>query len=133
MCEISKENKVKKFCCIYFFGCSHIRRVFKFLFVLICAEEHHSASHSGHSVRVAPVGRLMTPRSLGGNAFDSAADSDDEGTELAAGEDTFFSYEGINHPVDFMSINVCGFLAYFLHLYAHIKIFIMICLILGIL
>ncbi|RVW82456.1 putative AMP deaminase [Vitis vinifera] len=79
--------------------------VLKFLFVLICAEEHLSASHSGSNVRVAPVSRLMTPRSLGGNAFDSAGDSDEEGTELVIGEDTFFNYADINHSVDFMGIN----------------------------
>lgn len=68
-------------------------------------EEHLSASHSGSNVRVAPVSRLMTPRSLGGNAFDSAGDSDEEGTELVIGEDTFFNYPDINHSVDFMGIN----------------------------
>lgn len=79
--------------------------------MLICAEEHLSASHSGSNVRVAPVSRLMTPRSLGGNAFDSAGDSDEEGTELVIGEDTFFNYADINHSVDFMGINVCVVLA----------------------
>lgn len=79
----------------------------KCLFVLICAEEHLSRNHSASNVRVAPVGRLMTPRSLGGNGFDSAGDSDEEGTELEIGEDNCFRYEDINHSVDFMSVNVC--------------------------
>ena len=81
--------------------------------MLICAEEDISGNHSVSNVRVTPVGRLMTPRSLGGNAFDSAGESDEEGTELAIGEDGCFRYEDINHSVDFMSVNVCVVLAYY--------------------
>ncbi|KAL8035646.1 hypothetical protein ABFX02_12G111100 [Erythranthe guttata] len=49
-------------------------------------EEKH-ASHSGTTMRVGSAGRLATPRSAGSYAFDSAGDSDDEGTELEAEDD----------------------------------------------
>ncbi|KAK6160032.1 hypothetical protein DH2020_003413 [Rehmannia glutinosa] len=49
--------------------------------------EEHYISHSGTTMRVGSVGRLVTPRSAGGYAFESTGDSDDEGTELSARED----------------------------------------------
>lgn len=48
--------------------------------------------HSGMDSRLASVGRLVTPRSPGGNTYDNAEDSDEEGTELAYGEEVLFNY-----------------------------------------
>ncbi|XP_065620435.1 AMP deaminase-like [Quercus suber] len=58
-------------------------------------------NHSAKYTRVASVGRLVTPRSPGGNAFDDDGDSDDDGTELTNGEDMLFNYGNIDSPIDF--------------------------------
>lgn len=58
-------------------------------------------NHSGMYTRVASVGRLVTPRSPGGNAFDDAGDSDDDGTELTNVEDMLFDYGHIDSTTDF--------------------------------
>uniref|UniRef100_A0A7N2LB25 AMP deaminase n=1 Tax=Quercus lobata TaxID=97700 RepID=A0A7N2LB25_QUELO len=58
-------------------------------------------NHSAKYTRVASVGRLVTPRSPGGNAFDDDGDSDDDGTELTNGEDMLFDYGNIDSPIDF--------------------------------
>lgn len=50
----------------------------------------------GEKMRVGSVGRLVTPRSSGGYAFESVDDSDEEGMELTIGEDTIYTYENIN-------------------------------------
>ncbi|XP_073059310.1 probable AMP deaminase isoform X2 [Primulina eburnea] len=50
-------------------------------------------SHCGPILRVGSVGRLVTPRSTGGYAFESTGDSDDERTELSEREDPDLSYE----------------------------------------
>lgn len=49
---------------------------------------------------VGSIGRLITPRSPGGNAFDVVEDSDDDGTELANGDDMFFAYGNLEASVD---------------------------------
>lgn len=57
---------------------------------------------------VGSIGRLMTPRSPGGNAFDVAGDSDDDdATELANGEDMFFDYGNLEASVDTVNVLVC--------------------------
>ncbi|KAL1550971.1 AMP deaminase [Salvia divinorum] len=43
-------------------------------------------NHSGTSLRVGSVGRIVTPASTCGYAFEGTGDSDDEGTELEMGE-----------------------------------------------
>ncbi|GER32275.1 AMP deaminase [Striga asiatica] len=55
--------------------------------------EEHYIIHSGNTMRVGSVGRLVTPRSSGGYAFESTGDSDDEGTELSARENHVLSYQ----------------------------------------
>ncbi|KAF3431395.1 hypothetical protein FNV43_RR26126 [Rhamnella rubrinervis] len=63
--------------------------------------DERSISHSGSHTMVGSVGRLMTPRSPGGKAFDVAGDSDDDdATELANGEDMFFDYGNLEASVD---------------------------------
>ncbi|KAL2543061.1 AMP deaminase [Abeliophyllum distichum] len=49
-------------------------------------------------LRVGSTGRLVTPLSSGGYAFESAGDSDVEETELATGEDPVTSYENDLNP-----------------------------------
>ncbi|XP_028094944.1 AMP deaminase-like isoform X1 [Camellia sinensis] len=56
------------------------------------------------SMWVGSGGRLMTPRSSGGYAFGSAGDSDDEGTELATGED-LYTYENIDSSAECINLN----------------------------
>lgn len=56
--------------------------------------------HSGMVPRMASVGRLVTPRSSCGNAFDSAGDSDEEGTEFANEEDVLFDYGYIDSSTE---------------------------------
>lgn len=48
---------------------------------MVC--EGESAQISRSYKRIASVGRIMTPRSPGRNAFESAGDSDEEETQLA--------------------------------------------------
>ncbi|KAK4479751.1 hypothetical protein RD792_015283 [Penstemon davidsonii] len=55
--------------------------------------EEQYVSHSSATMRVGSAGRLVTPRSAGGYAFENTEDSDDEGTELQAGEEHDLSYE----------------------------------------
>ncbi|KAM7464557.1 hypothetical protein LguiA_032678 [Lonicera macranthoides] len=55
---------------------------------------------SGSKMRMGSVGRVITPRSSGGYAYESVEDSDEEGTELATGEDTFYTYEGLNSTAE---------------------------------
>ena len=57
--------------------------------------------------RVGSVDRLMTPRSQGGTAFDITGDSDEEGTELANGDDEFFDYANVDAPVGGITGHVC--------------------------
>ncbi|XP_035542113.1 AMP deaminase-like [Juglans regia] len=45
---------------------------------------------------MASVGRLVTPRSPGCNTYDNAEDSDEEGTELAYGDEMLFNYRYID-------------------------------------
>ncbi|XP_057949188.1 AMP deaminase-like [Malania oleifera] len=67
--------------------------------------EDHMVNPSASTMSVASVGRLMTPRSPGGNAFGNGGDSDDEVTEPANGEDIVFSYDNINSSADFINGN----------------------------
>ena len=57
--------------------------------------------------RVGSVDRLMTPRSQGGTAFDITGDSDEEGTELANGDDEFFDYANVDASVGGITGHVC--------------------------
>ncbi|XP_057777088.1 AMP deaminase-like isoform X2 [Salvia miltiorrhiza] len=56
--------------------------------------EEQYVNHSGTSMRVGSVGRLVTPGSACGYAFERTGDSDDEGTELEVEEDVL-SYQNI--------------------------------------
>lgn len=56
-------------------------------------------------MRMGSVGRIITPRSSGGYAYESVEDSDEEGTELATGEDTFYTYEGLNSTAEHVNVN----------------------------
>lgn len=57
---------------------------------------------------VGSVGRLMTPRSPGCNAFDVAGDSDDDdATELVNGEDMFFDYGNLEASVNTVNVLIC--------------------------
>ncbi|CAL2231593.1 unnamed protein product [Prunus armeniaca] len=58
--------------------------------------EGQSVNHSGSNTRMTPIGRLMTPRSQAGNAFESIADSDEEGTEFANEDDDTFNYGNVD-------------------------------------
>ncbi|ONI30669.1 hypothetical protein PRUPE_1G265900 [Prunus persica] len=58
--------------------------------------EGQSGNHSGSNTRMTPIGRLMTPRSQAGNAFESIADSDEEGTEFANEDDDTFNYGNVD-------------------------------------
>ncbi|XP_042052917.1 AMP deaminase-like isoform X1 [Salvia splendens] len=49
--------------------------------------DEHYVNHSGTSLRVGSVGRLVTPGSTCGYSFEGTGDSDDEGTELEMEED----------------------------------------------
>ncbi|KAK2990787.1 hypothetical protein RJ640_012688 [Escallonia rubra] len=60
------------------------------------AGENEFDKNSSSKTRVGSVGRLVTPRSSGGYAFESAEDSDEEGRELAIEEDTLYTYENFN-------------------------------------
>ncbi|KAG2707293.1 hypothetical protein I3843_05G130000 [Carya illinoinensis] len=53
--------------------------------------EDRFVKHSGIDSRIASVGRRVTPRSPGGNAYDNVEDSDEEGTELAYEDDMIFN------------------------------------------
>ncbi|OMO51645.1 hypothetical protein CCACVL1_29661 [Corchorus capsularis] len=64
--------------------------------------ENQTFSHGGSTARLANYGRLMTPRSPGGNAFESAGDSDEEGTEPANEDDILFGDENIDGPNDLL-------------------------------
>lgn len=63
-------------------------------YLLLLGEEQY-VNHSGTSMRVGSVGRLVTPGSACGYAFERTGDSDDEGTELEVGEDVS-SYQNVN-------------------------------------
>ncbi|KAH6756362.1 AMP deaminase [Perilla frutescens var. hirtella] len=58
--------------------------------------EEPYVNHSGTSMRVGSAGRLVTPRSAGGYAFESTGDSDDDGTELEVEEDVLSYQNDIN-------------------------------------
>ncbi|XVF84817.1 hypothetical protein PTKIN_Ptkin17bG0069900 [Pterospermum kingtungense] len=62
--------------------------------------ENQTFSHAGSTTRLATYGRLMTPRSPGGNAFESAGDSEEEGTEPADEDDILFGDENVNVSAD---------------------------------
>jgi AMP deaminase len=82
-----------------------------FVLLWLFAAKDRFVNHSGMYTRVASVGRLVTPRSPGGNAFDDAGDSDDDGTELTNVEDMLFDYGHIDSTTDFTNAHVCVVLA----------------------
>ncbi|XP_022775981.1 probable AMP deaminase isoform X2 [Durio zibethinus] len=65
--------------------------------------ESQTFSHCSSTTRLASYGRLMTPRSPGGNAFESAGDSDEEGTEPADGDEILFGDENIDISADLLN------------------------------
>lgn len=68
---------------------------------------------SGSKIRVGSGGRLMTPRSSCGYAFDSTGDSDDEDTEVSTGQDVLFTYENLYSSAEIINVDVRSiFLAY---------------------
>ena len=73
--------------------------------ILLCAGENQTFSHGGSATRLATYGRLMTPRSPGGNAFESAGDSDEEGTEPADEDDFLFGDENIDGSADLLNVS----------------------------
>ncbi|KAI8528464.1 hypothetical protein RHMOL_Rhmol12G0150200 [Rhododendron molle] len=67
--------------------------------------QDHYVNKSGSKIRVGSGGRLMTPRSSRGYAFDSTGDSDDEGTEVSTGQDVLFTYENLNSSADIIDLH----------------------------
>ncbi|KAH7515857.1 hypothetical protein FEM48_Zijuj10G0071000 [Ziziphus jujuba var. spinosa] len=67
--------------------------------------EDRSISRSGSHTMVGSVGRLVTPRSPGRNAFNVEEDSDDDRTELANEDDMFFNYGNIDTSVNVQDVN----------------------------
>ncbi|KAK6252641.1 hypothetical protein QUC31_014361 [Theobroma cacao] len=65
--------------------------------------ENQTFSRGVSSTRLATYGRLMTPRSPGGNAFESAGDSDEEGTEPGDEDDILFGDENIDGSGDLLN------------------------------
>ncbi|KAI9170510.1 hypothetical protein LWI28_029054 [Acer negundo] len=65
--------------------------------------EDQSINLRGSSTRLASMGRLLTPRSPGCNAFENVEDSDEDGTELANEVDIAFSYQKIDSSADFIN------------------------------
>lgn len=63
-------------------------------YLLLVGDEHY-VNHSGTSLRVGSVGRLVTPGSTCGYSFEGTGDSDDEGTELEMEEDAS-SYRNVS-------------------------------------
>lgn len=63
---------------------------------------------SGSKIRVGSGGRLMTPRSSCGYAFDSTEYSDEEGTEVSTGQDVLLTYENLNSSAEVISLSVCS-------------------------
>ncbi|XP_021908594.1 probable AMP deaminase isoform X2 [Carica papaya] len=64
--------------------------------------EDQPVNRAGSNTRVASVGRLITPRSSGVNAFESIGDSDDD-TELANDEDVLFSLGNVDSTPEILS------------------------------
>jgi AMP deaminase len=58
---------------------------------------------TGSKMRIGSVGRLVTPRSSAGYAYESVEDSDEERTELATEEDSFYTYEDQNYPAELVN------------------------------
>ncbi|XP_042049066.1 probable AMP deaminase isoform X2 [Salvia splendens] len=66
--------------------------------------DEHYVNHSGTSLRVGSVGRLVTPGSTCGYSFEGTGDSDDEGTELEMGENASSYQNDINLMSQFQQI-----------------------------
>lgn len=47
-------------------------------------------------MRVGSVGRMVTPRSSGGYAFESVEGSDEEGTDFTNGDDNVYTTEDVS-------------------------------------
>lgn len=74
--------------------------IFCFTFLTSIAGDDRSISHSASHTMVGSVGRLVTPRSPGRNAFDVEGDSDDDGTELANEDEMYFNYGNLDASVN---------------------------------
>lgn len=59
-------------------------------------------NYSSSLKRLASMGRLMTPRSPSGNAFDYSGDSEDEGTALADEDTTIYS-QNVDSSADYIN------------------------------
>lgn len=73
---------------------------------VLCAGDEKTLNYSSSLKRLASMGRLMTPRSPSGNAFDYSGDSEDEGTALADEDATIYS-QNVDSSADY--INVCAY------------------------
>ncbi|XVE84922.1 hypothetical protein DITRI_Ditri17bG0050700 [Diplodiscus trichospermus] len=67
-----------------------------------CGRGENQIFSHGSTTRLATYGRHMTPRSPGGNAFESAGDSEEEGTE-PADEDDLFGDENIDGSANLLN------------------------------
>ncbi|XP_052172872.1 probable AMP deaminase isoform X2 [Diospyros lotus] len=66
--------------------------------------QDQSVNNPGSKFWVGSGGRLMTPRSSGGYAFESSVDSDEEGPELATQDDILFTYKNINFSAEYTNL-----------------------------
>jgi AMP deaminase len=73
---------------------------------VLFAGDDKTLNYSSSLKRLASMGRLMTPRSPSGNAFDYSGDSEDEGTALADEDATIYS-QNVDSSADY--INVCAY------------------------
>ncbi|XP_037491964.1 probable AMP deaminase isoform X2 [Jatropha curcas] len=65
--------------------------------------QNNSVNYCSSITRMASLGRLNTPRSPGGNAFDSMGDSDEEETEFGTEDDVFFSNVNMDPSADYVN------------------------------
>lgn len=64
--------------------------------------DEKTLNYSSSLKRLASMGRLMTPRSPSGNAFDYSGDSEDEGTALADEDATIYS-QNVDSSADYLN------------------------------
>ncbi|XP_061976469.1 probable AMP deaminase isoform X2 [Populus nigra] len=64
--------------------------------------DEKTLNYSSSLKRLASMGRLMTPRSPSGNAFDYSGDSEDEGTALADEDATIYS-QNVDSSADYIN------------------------------
>lgn len=79
-----------------------------FISFILCEGEEKSINFSSSITRMVSHGRLVTPMSSGGNTFQGAVDSEEEGTELADEDDIIFGYGNMDSSAAY--IKVCAYL-----------------------